>query len=375
MEILFNESNQKSYLKYKDVDIYFDSLLKIIIESNINDSSTIDLVIQDLNIKVSLIKEKYYNIDFGITEPKLFLYYPVNLKINENTVYDIYSNQQYNNYIKPKFLEGKNFKFYTEKKPTNEIQLQDFYKYAGETIILVKYEEYEFDKEIINRTVPKKLKDLSLDYLYLFSQKGQVNSFEEEIFNDEERQNFENNLSKFYTNFDTYYKHYIGKRGVGKTVSFLNFRYKLRNILYINLKLLFHQNTYNSIIKILKNELIYVFRNENDYNSFINKYGKNIFSKPLYPINPTNFGFEILKKLIDSLIEFVNIKSIILLIIFDQYKSKYELCNNLAEKLEKKSNYYLKFITCSSINEKDIRNPIYNTIFKNENYNFEIITR
>lgn len=43
--------------------------------------------------------------------------------------------------------------------------------------------------------------------------------------------------------------------------------------------------------------------------------------------------------------------------------------------LEKESNYYMKFITCSSINEKEIRNPIYNTIFKKENYNFEIITR
>lgn len=71
-------------------------------------------------------------------------------------------------------------------------------------------------------------------------------------------------------------------------------RYKFRNILYNNLKLLFHQNTYKSIIKILKNELIYVFKNENDYNLFINKYSKNIFSEPLYPINPTNFGFEIL---------------------------------------------------------------------------------
>ena len=60
---------------------------------------------------------------------------------------------------------------------------------------------------------------------------------------------------------------------------------------------------------------------------------------------------------------------------FDQYKPKYDQCYYLAEILEKESNYYFKFITCSSINELEIRSPIYKNIFKNEGNDFEIITK
>ena len=240
MEYNFDNLTQRFYFIVKDVKIFFEDLLKEIKETKVIDNK---IEINKLTIEVIKIAENYFNINFGINEPRFLFYSPIKLKINEETIYEVYSENQYNLFVKSKFLEGKEYIFYLikENNEKQRIRLEDFYLYSGETIIPEKVEPEKINEDIIKRKIPYYLKDLSIDYIYLFSKKGEIEQFNETIFSDKKRDEFQKDILNFIKSKNNYfkkdYKHIIGNTGVGKTVSLLDLRYKYRNILYINLKL------------------------------------------------------------------------------------------------------------------------------------------
>ena len=122
MEYNFDNLTQRFYFIVKDVKIFFEDLLKEIKETKMIDNK---IEINKLTIEVIKIAENYFNINFGINEPRFLFYSPIKLKINEETIYEVYSENQYNLFVKSKFLEGKEYIFYLIKE-NNEKQLKTF---------------------------------------------------------------------------------------------------------------------------------------------------------------------------------------------------------------------------------------------------------
>ena len=90
-----------------------------------------------------------------------------------------------------------------------------------------------------------------------------------------------------------------------------------------------------------------------------------IFQTPLKSRDQKSFIYETLNKTIFSLIQFFKFSTKPRLFILDQYKPRYDYYNSIINNLkaECKENNHLKFIACSSNNEIDIREIIYNSLF------------
>ena len=156
MEYNFDNLTQRFYFIVKDVKIFFEDLLQKIKETKEIDNNTFLIEINEITIEVNKIAENYFNIDFGIDEPNILFYSPIKLKINEDTIYEVYTEKQYNLFIKSKFLEGKEYIFYLikENNEKQRIRIEDFYLYSGETIIPEKVEPEKINEDIIKRKIP-----------------------------------------------------------------------------------------------------------------------------------------------------------------------------------------------------------------------------
>ena len=197
--------------------------------------------------------------------------------------------------------------------------------------------------------------DFDINYENYFDfYKYQIKDNKFEIFDDN---NFSRYLSisnlcmsrKLIGSFRIYY----GQEGMGKSITLIktfkyNYNHDLFGTLYIHCKCLFnyYNRNLNKFKKILKDEIIYLFKNEyNKYKNccnFIDESPKN-----------NNF-FEIIINIINK---FCNNESKEYIFIFDQYKAEYDLnkdLNKLNDKIIKNNKKY-GIIACCSMDNKSIR--------------------
>ena len=296
----------------------------------------------------------------------LFLYDKIILKYLDKK-YDIFCDVQVNYLIK-NVLNLKDYHFFMKDEAKGfNVDLNNFINYPGKTIEiqLNKSDKYDY---IFNRNKngAKKLFNLTLNYDYMFENHEK----DEFVYFGDGRDQFHNELKTIYENSDQKFKYYCGQCGIGKTVSLLDFRYKRNYILYLNMSLLFKKQwDLNNFYQVLKNELIYYFKNKKDYDNFIEAYKVELFPSSMGNLEFKKFGFNIFQKIIKQLLICAEEKGTKIMAIIDQYKKKYDNDNSLTNFLEKLTeNNYFKFICCSSTNEEDVRDNIYRSIFeKNQN--------
>ena len=297
-------------------------------------------------------------------DQEIYLYERVNL-IKENKTYPIYCELQVK-YLMEKILKLEKFSFYLDENGEKiQINLKDFEYYPGRNIEIKVDSEKKFDN-IFNRekNKEKKLCELNLNYHELFENQ-EINYF---VFTGEGRKQFQNELDSIYTSLKVHYKYYCGQSGIGKTVSLLDYRYKTNNnVLYLNMNILFKKiSLWEEFNKAIKNELIYLFNNYDQYNSFINRYEKVIFPSSYEHLDSNKSRFSIIKKLIEKLLEHFENKAEKIMVIIDQYIKKHDFDYGLTNYLEKetKINKYLKFVCCCSTDEIDVRDNVYDSLFE-----------
>ena len=298
----------------------------------------------------------------------IYLYEKVNL-IKENNIYPIYSELQVNYLIEKKFnlkVEECSYFLIEEDKNERQINLEDFEHYPGRNIeIKVGYKNESDCVFKRKRSDEKKLIDLTLNLNGLFENQ----ELDDKVFEGEGRKQFQKELDSLYLSVRDNFKYYCGQSGIGKTVSLLDYRYKTyHNILYLNMNILFKViNFLTDFHQALKNELIYLFNSYDNYNSFIEAYGKDIFLSSFENVDLNKLRFTIIEKLIDKLLSHFKKKAEKIMIIIDQYIKKHDY--GLTDKLEKftQNNKYIKFVCCCSTDEIDVRENIHNSIFEKKN--------
>ena len=307
-------------------------------------------------------KSEYQSID---------LYEKVNL-VKEDKIYPIYSELQVEylieNILKLKENECKYY-LIEEDKNLKQIKLEDFENYPDRKIEIVNY-KYEFDN-IFKRikSEEKKLINLTLNYDGIFDE----NELEDKVFDGEGRKQFQEELDALYNadedEDEEKFKYYCGQSGIGKTVSFLDYRYKTdNNILYLNMNFLFKKKNFLvDFHQALKNELLYLFDSYDDYNAFIKENENEIFLSSFENVDLNKLRFTIIEKLIEKLLSYYTNNGRKFMIIIDQYIKKYDC--GLTDNLEKytKSNKYkgtIRFVCCCSTDEIDVRENMHNSIFE-----------
>ena len=297
----------------------------------------------------------------------IYLFEKVNL-VNGDKIYPIYSELQVK-YLIEKILNIKECTYYLkeENKKEKPIKLEDFSHYPGRNIeIKVNYEnkfDYIFQRK---KNEGKKLIDLTLNLKGLF----EIQELDNVVFNGEGRIQFQKELDILYDSEREKFNYYCGQSGIGKTVSLLDYRYKTNhNVLYLNMNSLFKMiSSLNDFHTVLKNELIYFFNSYDDYSSFIEIYGKDIFLSSFENLELKKLRYIIIENLIDKLLSYSMNNAEIIMIIIDQYIKKYDYNYGFTDKLEKYTqfNKYLKFVCCCSTDEVDVRENMHNSIFEKE---------
>ena len=370
-DVFIKKNVQNEYILNIDEEIFELSEFLVQIKSmelTINEQKALTLRNKTFQITK---KEKYYEI---LLYPILIDFFePIKLKINEQRKFDLYSSYQFYA-IKKEFLQ-ENFELILKDKKIEEQSLRD---HSGSTIFVQFKGTYSPKHNVFERHVFSQatLKQLSLNYSEFFNKE----SLEENVINSNRRKEFEDALFKFCNSFSKQkYKFYCGKTGIGKTVTLLNYRFKNKNVFYINLRIIFkYCKTTIKLYEIIKNELAFVFSNSDEYNNFVND--TDIFKDDnLILFNASAFIYERLRLIIIKLVNYYKDYPIPLLIILDQYKPKYDYYSQLFETLKSESNnhLYLKFLICSSINEEEIKDNIYNSIYilNNEENKYSLIDK
>ena len=285
-------------------------------------------------------KEKYYEI--SLCPILIDFFEPINLKINEQRKFKVYSTYQFFA-IKKEYLHDK-FDLILEDKIIKEQSLRN---YAGSTIFVQfivadSPKNNVFERQTSNQVI---LKQLSLNYSEFFNKE----SLEENVINSKRREEFEDALFNFSHSFSNQkYKFYCGKTGIGKTVTLLHYRFKKKNVFYINLRIIFkYCKTTKKLYEILRNELAYVFNNSDEYDNFVND--NDIFKDNNFMLfNSSDFIYERLSLIIRKLVNYYEDSCIPLFIILDQYKPKYYYYSQLFETLKSESNNHInvKFLIC-----------------------------
>ena len=359
---VFKKSNGSNEY-YLDVDgeIYeLSDFLNELKGENLEGDEQKDLSLKNKKFKIRK-KDNFYEIFYS---PNLFDFFePINLKINEQIKIQVYSTFQFYE-IKEDYLQ-EGFELYLNDGKNNiKVEEKALRNHGGSTIFVqFKYLNSKIDK-IFERKESDKvtLKQLSLNYPEFFSKE----SLDENVINTEKRNVFEKELYDFCNSFSNQnYKFYCGKTGIGKTVTLLNYRYKYRNVFYINMRIIFkYCKTIEKFYEFLKNELAFTFNSYNEYDKFINDL--NIFKyEESTLLLGYSFIYEKLKFIIEKLVIYYKRNTVPLFIMLDQYKPKYEYSSQIFELLKTESGNHMniKILICSSINEEEIKDNIYNSIY------------
>ena len=375
-ELFTIDENNNFFISYRNgIIIDLVSIFNEIISFSLKVNEKKDFSFKDIRkinqeFSVEKIEDNLFKLQYYSSKQIIYLYKRIILK-TEKQNYDIYCESQVK-FISKNILQTREFFCYINGDVNKIINIKEFKKYPGKTIEIIlnhqnKY-NYIFERD---KNKIKKLSDLTLNSKYMFEEQEENDN----VFTGKGRQEFHKELKEIFDS--NKFKYYCGQSGIGKTVSLLDFRYKNENILYLNMNILFKNKlNLNDFYQILKNELIFLFSNYEEYNNFINKEGQNIFLTSIGNLEFNKFGLRQIKVLIEQLIIYYENLGLNFMVIIDQYKKKYDYYYGITDFLEDyvNNNYYLKFVCCSSNNEEDVREEIYSSIFYKNKSNKKYIS-
>ena len=202
--------------------------------------------------------------------------------------------------------------------------------------------EFKFDYEIPDQFEP--------NYKYYFSYYEYQDNKKFTIYIDKCRSEL---FEKFRSSEKGKLTFYYGSRGKGKSITLIILlKYWLSNdstgTLYINCKTfykLFEEKKINLIKEILKNEIIYLFKNEFESYKCLLKYINN------FKLTNIRDFWDLIYNIIKSL-KNQNKKYFIA---FDQYKDTFIKLNEIIKIFNSINREQFKIIGCCSLNDKDIR--------------------
>ena len=377
MEMFSIDKNKNFKLNFYDnVVVNLEPLFEKIFSFSLKPGENKDFKFKDINkndqeFNAKRINSNCYELNKYCekkeTSQKIFLFKKVNLIVNGET-YPIYSRYQAENLIQNVLkIEGYTFYIKDENDKIIQINIKDFCNYPGKNIELKINYTNQFDRifkrKKNEKNKEKKLIDLTLNTNEIF-EKQELN---DEVFIGDGRNEFQNELDKLYKTYVDHFRYYCGQSGIGKTVSLLDYRYKTNNnVLYLNMNILFKKIiSWDEFCTAIKNELIYLFKNYEDYNSFIDKIKGDILICSFENIDSIRLRFNKIQTLISKLLTHFQDKGEIFMVIIDQYIKKHDKIYGLTDFLEKatQDSDYLKFVCCCSTDEKDVRLDIYNSLF------------
>ena len=289
MELFSIDKNQKFRLNfYDDVVVDLESLFEKVCSFSLKLKEKRDFLFKDISqneqvFNVQRVNNNCYQLKKSCekkqTSQEIYLFEKVNLMV-EGKAYPIYCEFQAKYLIeKVLIIEGYTFLIKKNDDKEEQINLQDFEHYPGQNIeIKINYNNKFwsiFKRKKNGENKGKKLIDLTLNTKELF-EKQEIN---DEVYIGDGRKEFQNELDKLYNTYNDHFIYYCGQSGIGKTVSILDYRYKTNNnVLYLNMNILFKKIiSWDEFCTAIQNELIYLFKNYEDYNFFIEKFKNDIF--------------------------------------------------------------------------------------------------
>ena len=355
----FIEAIKKFFIKTPNYKFYPYDIFKD------EDSQSLDKFKNELNISISFenkyINKKYKTISFykDNIEEISFGYFNPPVKVNcIDSSYEIYTFRQ-----GEILLEKNPFHKFTTGKNGEIIDTENLCDYCGKAIYLSIINEKKKSKQKFNFSKDEKtitINDLTAD----FSNQLYKNN---EFFMTKERRDLLIELNSFLCVPEDNFRYYYGKHGIGKTFTFLYLRYYSKHpIFYFNCKQLFFEGgNNNSIGNYIQNEILYAFKNEEKANAFISTFLNINNLKEDFEKDKTNFNINLIKKIINSLKNYNKYKDKIIVLIFDQFKEKYDKqLNSISLEIQNLSEKgYFKYIQCSSINEEEVRTSIESDLF------------
>ena len=212
-------------------EIYLDDLLKEIKKLNITEINIWkEVSLFGTQFIIQQLVKDVYSVEF---EDVLFdLFEPIKLILNEKTNYDIYSRWQFRE-LKGSFPK-KTYKLFLNSNQKKEEINEEIYKYSGKEIIIEFVYKQKMDDTIFlrdNNNNQLKLKDLTLNYIELFTEKFDTSIYKQKVFKTEKREKLEKFIERFMFKIEldpnNNYIYMCRRSGIGKTVTFLDFRYKM----------------------------------------------------------------------------------------------------------------------------------------------------
>ena len=303
------------------------------------------------NLGGILVKYKGKSLTF-VSKPKLIHF--SSFKYQKDKI--IYGVEEFENELQTYFT----FPIYLLNNKRKTIvgldEIIDFFNSEADTIIEESFSflteaDYEVNQFKRYMTMNEKDNFQKLTTNYEFYYDNELKSVHLLNLNNERKQ-FNSTIIKFLYNTENLLC-IAGPYGIGKTTSLLycqkmNSSFK---ILYFNLKkmkLLFEEETTlkKDILKITMNEIIRISDSYQEF-SQLNHYLSNYYTSA-----KTMWSF--LVQLCADIINYFQSKDQRIIIIFDQYKQKYdEYYHNLKNLLKLSKNNRLKIIVSSSINDSD----------------------
>ena len=277
-----------------------------------------------------------------------------NVKGNEEfKVNNIYSSIQIEDYFNELNISNAEIVFQNSKYlyTGEKINIDNFME--NDTLIIynntIAYEQYSYNGNIIKDEENKFNPEILSKYFYhyfLYNKKNEVFEYD-----------YTQNRKKLYSflvallfSDDLHFFKFCGPTSTGKSTTLLKFSRKYNNIIYLNLKVIYHLEQDN--------------KNFDCYNLIVYEFGRLEFENEEENKNFQKLLTNCQNKL--SMIIIYNILNHIKdqggVIIFDQFKLKY-ISKTYFEKIEELvKTSKLKLILCSSINDKDIRDEVIKTI-------------
>ena len=176
------------------------------------------------------------------------------------------------------------------------------------------------------------------------------------FYDSKSRQNLFNNFITLLNNDDIKTFKFTGPSGGGKSVSLLYLSRMFKNIIYLNIKLIYKlfEQTKNDIYLTM---ILYEF-NRLDFQVKKEEHKKSF--EEIFKNNSEKSPWELLEKLSS----FFSNQETKITLIFDQYKSKY-ITKKEFENISSYLNSTFKLIICSSINNKEIGKAVADSLIKN----------
>ena len=345
-------SNEKDLAKLKFNNISYKELYDLKNENILKDYFIIE------REKVFLLKGKRKDkkIYFFFFKPisVIFLNINMNNELKNYEINNIYSSIQIEDYFNNFNISKAEIIFKNTKHIYSNIIFNIDNFIENDKLIVYNisstFEKYSFNADIfkdsVNKMQPENLSKYFYDY-FLYHNKNDIF----EYYHTQNRKKLYSYLETLLFSDELHFFIFCGPTSTGKSTTLLRFSRKYNNIIYLNLKVIYHleqnNNNYDYYNLIIYEFGRLEFDNDKEKENFQKFLTMNCQNKPSMIII-----YNILNEIKDQNC----------MIIFDQFKIKY-INENFFNKIEELiKNSSLKLVLCSSITDKEIRDEVIKTI-------------